>query len=240
MLTLHLYDHCPFCTRVELALAHHGVSYNRTLYHYGEGSDMWNPEGGPIPLMGKKVLPVLELEDGSKIGESLDIVAYLGKTYGNSQLLKGLTVTDADGYTGASFSSDNNELSDWEKRFGKVKSPLTRPRITQMTHLTDWADERDIAYARRKYERMGFSYDDAERDFVKLSGEMNELLVELDVIVAKFSSEFAMDDCTLLPNLRTLGVVKGIVWPEKLKSYVTSSFEGCKKNGCDLYFDHAC
>merc|ERR1719397_895558 len=33
---LHVYDHCPYCVRVELALAFLGVPYTRVLYGYGD------------------------------------------------------------------------------------------------------------------------------------------------------------------------------------------------------------
>ena len=35
-LTLHLYDHCPFCIRVELVLGWKGIPYERRVYGYGD------------------------------------------------------------------------------------------------------------------------------------------------------------------------------------------------------------
>ena len=34
-LVLHLYDHCPFCIRVELVLGWKGIAYERKVYGYG-------------------------------------------------------------------------------------------------------------------------------------------------------------------------------------------------------------
>ena len=34
-LTLHLYDHCPYCVRVQLALGWKGIPYEMKLYGYG-------------------------------------------------------------------------------------------------------------------------------------------------------------------------------------------------------------
>ena len=53
---LHLYDHCPFCNRVELVLGWAGIKYERKVYGYG---DMDGPKA--IHPLQKKELPVLEL-----------------------------------------------------------------------------------------------------------------------------------------------------------------------------------
>jgi hypothetical protein len=53
---LHLYDHCPFCIRVELVLGWAGIKYERKVYGYG---DMDGPKA--IHPLQKKELPVLEL-----------------------------------------------------------------------------------------------------------------------------------------------------------------------------------
>ena len=45
---LHLYDHCPFCIRVDLALGWANVNYQRKLYGYGDIE-------GPKALTGEKV-----------------------------------------------------------------------------------------------------------------------------------------------------------------------------------------
>lgn len=70
-LKLHLYDHCPYCTRVELVLGWHGRRYERAVYGYADVE-------GPTALTGKKVLPVITWrdEDGMEhtLGESLDII----------------------------------------------------------------------------------------------------------------------------------------------------------------------
>ena len=44
------------------------------------------------------------------------------------------------------------------------------------------------------------------------------------------------DDVLLLPELRTLSVVKGVGWPPKVHAYVTSAYA---KAGVPTYFEHA-
>ena len=36
---LHVYDHCPFCNRVEWLMAHFNLPYSRILYGYGAGAN---------------------------------------------------------------------------------------------------------------------------------------------------------------------------------------------------------
>lgn len=74
---LHLYDHCPFCFRVELLLSQNNIPYKRVVYGYGQGASPdkcgYDETGGPVALTGKKMLPVLEV-DGTMMGESLEII----------------------------------------------------------------------------------------------------------------------------------------------------------------------
>ena len=72
---LHLYDHCPYCIRVELMLGWKGVRYTRKVYGYGDmvGPTHYHPHQ-------KKELPVLEIiSSGKCISESKDIIEYIEK-----------------------------------------------------------------------------------------------------------------------------------------------------------------
>ena len=86
---LHVYDHCPFCNRVEWLMQKHGLAYRRVLYGYGAGANPDKCEGhgyseeGPLHLTGQKMLPVLEgpgvpCDVGRKgLPESMEICAFL-------------------------------------------------------------------------------------------------------------------------------------------------------------------
>ena len=56
-LTLHVYDHCPFCIRVDLFLGWNSIKYDRVIYGYGDVE-------GPVRMHphAKKQLPVLHVE----------------------------------------------------------------------------------------------------------------------------------------------------------------------------------
>ena len=90
---LHVYDHCPFCNRVEWLMQHYGISYERVLYGYGAGADPKKCDGhgygtGPLPLTGKKMLPVLcgegvpSAPGASGMPESMEICSFLIAKHG--------------------------------------------------------------------------------------------------------------------------------------------------------------
>lgn len=64
---LYVYDHCPFCVRVRLALGVMGIDY-KVIY-------MGNADvETPTAMVGKKIAPIWKDEDGC-MAESLDIIA---------------------------------------------------------------------------------------------------------------------------------------------------------------------
>ena len=68
-LVLYHYVHCPFCLRVRMACGYLGKSYQSRVLSYDD-------EVTPVKLIGKKMLPIMEI-DGKAINESLDIVAII-------------------------------------------------------------------------------------------------------------------------------------------------------------------
>jgi len=216
--TLHLYDHCPFCVRAELILGLFEIPYDRVVYNYGEGASSdklgYNEDGGPVALTGKKMLPVLCGPDvpspirfdgkGKMKGlpESLDIIAFLVKKHG-------LTLP---------CETSPDKLVQWKKRFVQYKSKLTRPRLINIK-VKDWEDKRDIDYAKNKYQKGGFDYEEALEQTDELMKEMNDILIQLDNLIEGEESirpwGIGMDDIKLLPDMKSLSAVKGIVWPKK-------------------------
>ena len=217
-ITLHLYDHCPFCIRVELILSRLNVPYNRVVYGYGQGAGPekkgYDVTGGPVSLTGKKMLPVLEM-DGRKYAESLEIVDMVQSFSGSPSI---------------PCAASPDRLKAWQRKFGDVKSALVRPRIVQLTNLADWSDPRDVAYAKNKYASKGFDYGEALSNSKKLKISATALLKELDESVLAGGKDgtpvsineygWGIDDLCLLPDLRSLTVVKGVEWPVRVRRYL--------------------
>ena len=232
--TLHLYDHCPFCIRVELLLGLHGIPYNRVVYGYGEGAPAekkgYGEAEGPVKLTGKKMLPVLQgpgvpaPEGMAGLPESLDICSFL---IARHKLAVGCST---------------GRLDKWKAKFKDAKSKLSRPRVVKMP-VKDWAVAADVAYARNKYEKQGFDYDAALKDTPTLLEEVNALLLDLDGLIegeeSVHSWGVSMEDITTLPDMKTLSCVDGIVWPSRVRRWVDTAYGKCAEH-MELYDRYKC
>ena len=69
---LYIYDHCPFCVRARMAAGLFGADVEEVVMANDD-------EATPIGMIGAKQVPILQKEDGSFMGESLDIVRYLDR-----------------------------------------------------------------------------------------------------------------------------------------------------------------
>jgi len=228
-----VYDHCPYCIRVELALGWHHIPYERIVYGYGDQLGDPTKQGcysTGVILTGKKELPVL------------DIIAWVQ--------MQGSIEQDAPGERTLLPPSHNLKLTqffDTQGRFKIVQRILSRPRYQKMTFLPDWKKAEDRLYAKTKYEKGGFDYAAAamvDRDSIE---EMNKLLQEFETQFFPLSSDpttlvslypdgrLGYDDLLYLPELRTVTLVASVVWPARLKEYVLSAHE---RANVETYFHH--
>ena len=146
-LKLHVYDHCPFCTRAVLALGRAGVPYEKVVWGFGVGADPKDSAGrgydvgeGPAALTTKKELPVLEgagvpaPAGFAGLPESLEIVSYAASLAGGAARLAPAT--------------GRADVDAWKKKLMPLIPKLVRPRLFQMP-TDDWKDPRDVEYAAR-------------------------------------------------------------------------------------------
>lgn len=221
-LKLHLYDHCPYCTRVELVLGWHGRSYERAVYGYADVQ-------GPMALTGKKVLPVITWRDEENMehtmGESLDIIEAV-EAAADQRLVGRRT--------------GRKDLKAWQSRLRRVMHGLTRPRLLQMP-IADFATEEDRRYQMRKYMAKGFDYKQSLASTNDLVPRVDSLLRDFPGLIRGEKTlnpgGWSWDDLYVLPSLRVLTCVKPITWPASVRAYVEDSHGAA---GVKCYFDHAC
>mmetsp|Transcript_72704 Transcript_72704/g.189143 ORF Transcript_72704/g.189143 Transcript_72704/m.189143 type:complete len:291 (+) Transcript_72704:90-962(+) len=214
---LHVYDHCPFCVRVRMIFGLKGLPYRLSFL-------MNDDVVTPTKLIGKKVLPVLE-QGSEAMGESLDIVK---------------KVDEADGPV-LKPSVDRQDIAAWQNANAMVIRKLTRPRVAD-AFLPEFATKAARATWIRNHQ---FSDGTEFRACMEASPELiKELTAELPKLDAMLDSETSVnlggvsyDDITLFPALRTLTLVKGLQWPEKLGRYIAHMAEVCD---IDLYDKQAC
>ena len=206
------------------------VEHDVKVYGYGDAD-------GPTKVHpnGKKELPVLQLTRDDKLlwskCESLDIIGLLEEERGRPLLAP---------------ASDRKDLKEWHSRFKPIQRLLYRPRIIKMP-IKDFSDEADVKYAKAKYEKKGFDYDDAMKRTPELLKEMDALLVEFDELLHSEENvtelpegsdcRFSVDDMLYVPDLRTTTVVSGLNWPERVDAYLKNALRSAH---IDSYSAHAC
>merc|ERR1719231_806015 len=160
---LYVYDHCPFCVRVRVALGVKGIKHKLVFM----GNDDVET---PTALVGKKIAPIWVDEDGA-MAESLDIVKKM----------------DPEGFFAP--ASGREDLKAWQKSVQTLMRKLQRPRYVMVPlpefmqksgrdafvanhqmppfEKADWKGNPDMALE-TKYEKYGEAF-----------GETGTLLPEL-------------------------------------------------------------
>ena len=216
---VYVYDHCPFCVRVRLALGLKNVKHN---VYFLANDDVPTPTA----LIGKKIAPIFSETGSPPMPESLDIIAKVDadSKYGKVGLFKPM--------------SGRKDINDWQKKVADTNRILQRPRY-MMTALPEFQQqdaknafvknhpvppfEKDPWKALPKEEQWGHYCAAYVQSLGKID-ELNASLIELDKLV--YSTEYctegglSMDDIDLWSRLRSISIVKGVKWPEKLGKYM--------------------
>jgi len=227
--TLYVYDHCPFCVRVRMALGVKNIKHN---IHFMANDDIQTPTA----LVGKKISPIFTLpEDDLVMAESMDIVNLVegDERFGPTQ-----QILPATGRT---------DIKAWQSSVRDLLRTLQRPRYVATGLLPEF-QQLDGRHAFIKnhqlppYEKKEWKGDEISMD-EKLSlyaeamakdptpsiEQLNARLVELDDIIFRehYCSEggLSMDDVDLFARLRSITVVKGVEWPAKLRAYMDNLSE---------------
>lgn len=218
---LYVYDHCPFCTRARMAAALRGVA---TELVYLPNDD----EDTPIRLIGAKQLPILQKEDGSHMGESLDIVRYLDR---QSSLQS----------SGALDEAVRPEIQAWVEAFGDWGNRLIMPRDVQL-NLPEFAAESSVAYFKAKKETwLEASFEQLLQETPRYLAQAQEALHALNGLIAPNAdyvngTHLSMEDILVFPLLRNLSMVKGVAYPDNVAHYVRAMSQAAK---IPLFFDRA-
>ncbi len=214
---LYVYDHCPFCTRARMAAALRGVA---TELVYLPNDD----EDTPIRLIGAKQLPILQKEDGSHMGESLDIVRYFYRQ--DSSALD---------------EAVRPEIQAWVEAFGDWGYRLIMPRDVQLG-LPEFAAESSVAYFKAKKEAfLEASFEQLLQETPRYLAQAQEALRALDGLIAPNAgyangTHLSMEDILVFPLLRNLSMVKGAAYPDNVVHYVRAMSQAAK---IPLFFDRA-
>jgi len=213
---LYVYDHCPFCVRVRVALGVMGKQHKLVFM----GNDDVET---PTALVGKKIAPIWKDADGP-MAESLDIIKKC----------------DTEGIFAP--ASGRTDIKAWQKSVQTLMRKLQRPRYVMVPlpefmqkagrdafvnnhqmppyEKGDWKGNPDMSLE-FKYEK----YNEAFVDSASLLPEANAKLLELEAMI--YSPEsctegigLSYDDIDLWARLRSLTVIKGLQYPPKIRAYL--------------------
>eukprot|EP00186_Timspurckia_oligopyrenoides_P001263 CAMPEP_0182448830 /NCGR_PEP_ID=MMETSP1172-20130603/30125_1 /TAXON_ID=708627 /ORGANISM="Timspurckia oligopyrenoides, Strain CCMP3278" /LENGTH=201 /DNA_ID=CAMNT_0024645853 /DNA_START=182 /DNA_END=784 /DNA_ORIENTATION=+ len=170
---LYVYDHCPFCVRVRVALGLKNVKHNLVFLM---NDDVDTPTG----LVGKKMCPIFEVgtkgqPDHKVMPESMDIVDFIDSDpmFGPVNAIKP--------------SSDRTDIDEWVKKARPCMRRLTSPRYV-LSPLPEFhfKDARD-AYIRNHAIPEPSDYTENLKMTPEILPEINGLLKELEPMI--FSKE---------------------------------------------------
>lgn len=226
---VYVYDHCPFCVRVRLALGYKNVKHE---VFFMANDDKQTP----MKLVGKKVAPIFELRDeGFAMMESMDIIKKIDseERYGQTNVIAP--------------QSERKDIKAWMKSTQDLLRTLHRPRYMMAT-LPEFAqkDSRDYFVAGHQlppYEKAQWKeeldmatkwklYREAFEKTPQLLPELNAKLRELEAMIhceyyCTEGSGFSYDDIDLWARLRSLTLVKGAQFGPKTRAYIDNIAAMC-------------
>ena len=221
--TVYVYDHCPFCVRVRFALGVKNIKHN---VNFMANDDIPTPTA----LVGRKIAPIIQWStDDVCMAESLDII----------------DLVDNDSRFGPTGSikpaSDRTDIKDWQKSVRDLLRVLQRPRYVATGLLPEFQQKDGRTafilnhqmppYEKQEWkenepaeERLQIYADALAKDPADHVEELNRKLVELDDII--FSEHhcspggLSYDDVDLFARLRSITIIKDVIWPSKLRKYM--------------------
>lgn len=218
---LYQYDHCPFCVRADMVANYKRVPHEKVYL-------LNDDEATCFRLIGTKMVPILAFDDGTAMGESLDIVARFDALGDPAKILRPQTAC----------SSDLLPLID---SASEAINCLLFPRnINPLLDQPEFATQSARDYFQRKKEAIiQRSFTQALEETAEHQAVVEKMLGELQALPnpAAHNQTLGLDDVLLYPTLRNLTMVKGLHFPDRVHSYILAIAALTKTQ---TYFDRAC
>ncbi|CAG8999564.1 MAG: Glutaredoxin 2 [Candidatus Celerinatantimonas neptuna] len=195
---LHIYEHCPFCVKAQMIFGLKGlpVTFNVLL------NDDVNM---PVKMIGQKMVPILEKDDGHCIPESMDIVHF---------------VDSLDGQPWVKRRADK-ELEQWMSEHQALVYKLVIPRNVQLPFGEFKTQSARNYYIQAKTQIIG-DFTEHLNHSADYLAQLNPSLRQLAPMIESeraVNGELSEDDFHLFAMLRGLSAVKGIELPPRVDAY---------------------
>lgn len=195
---LFIYDHCPYCVRARMIFGLKNLPVRLVTL-------LSDDEITPTSMIGKKMAPILQKDDGSYLPESLDIVHYVENLDGKP-LLTGKT---------------NPAIAAWLQHTATYVNKLLLPRFANADFEEFATDNARRYFSDKKQAASG--------DFAVLLADSADLIAQLEEDLATLSpliqsaeavnGTLSEDDILLFPVLRSLSIVAGVALPDNVEAY---------------------
>lgn len=195
---LYIYEHCPFCVKARMIFGLKNLPVELVVM-------LNDDEDTPKKLVGQKIAPVLQKQDGSAMAESMDIVR-LVDNQDREPLLTGKT---------------NPAISDWLRHVNSYVNKLLIPRIAEAS-FAEFATPEARNYFREKKQASIGDFAELHKHAPGWIKNISGDLRQLDKLIVKpnaVNGELSEDDIHLFPLLRSLTLVAGIEWPARVADY---------------------
>lgn len=195
---LYVYDHCPYCIKPRMIFSLKNIPVEIKVL-------LNDDEKTPISMVGKKMVPILEQQDGSFMPESMDIVRFIDKSDGKPLL------------TGAT----NAAIATWLRNVSQYTSRLLLPRFAAAP-LEEFATAKARKYFSDKKQAASGAFQEHLKHSDGLVKQISQDLLALDELIVEpnaVNGELSEDDIHLWPLLRSLSIVQGIEWPSRVQAY---------------------
>ncbi|WP_138467472.1 glutaredoxin 2 [Poseidonocella sp. HB161398] len=212
---LYQYDHCPFCVRADMVAGFRQVPHEKVYL-------LNDDEQAHFDLIGAKMVPILQFDDGRAMGESLDIVAALDAIE-----------TPAPHLDPWAEASPQLAALDSE---GRAVNCLLFPRNVRIG-LPEFATEGAIAYfTERKEAMIGISFGQAMEETAQHKAAAEAMLAAMPELAPPADGRLRMGDVLVYPHLRNLTMVRDLAMPGWMRGYLETVTALC---GTHLYDDRA-
>ncbi|MDK9424080.1 glutaredoxin 2 [Pectobacterium carotovorum] len=195
---LYIYDHCPYCVKARMIFGLKNLPVELQIL---ANDDAATPER----LIGQKMVPILQKDDGSYMPESMDIVHYIDH-YDRKPLLAGST---------------NPAIAAWLRKVTEYTPRLIIPRFAQAA-FEEFASASARHYFVNKKEAQLGNFADHLSHSQGLIKKLNNDLQDLDPLIVQpnaCNGVLSTDDINLFPLLRSLSIVAGVTPPSRVADY---------------------
>lgn len=199
---LYVYEHCPFCIRARMIFGLKKVPFELGIIMEGDSET-------PISMVGRKVVPILQKEDGTFMPESMDIVHYIGQLSNADELQEPC----------------DKEIEAWCKKVTPTVYNLAVPRFTKADFQELSTPAAREAYTIREIKAFG----DLDALMAQSHVFIEEMLAELSKIQPYLSAKdtITTTDFYLFPLLNSLTIVRDFPFPAYLRGYLNVVSQKC-------------